>query len=321
MDHPPVPITTVLSAPMRYGLAFGGAFTAFLGAQLYGGILAGLLIGVVQGFKKVLKQGGGSLHFDQKSIEMELTPPVGLSAAAVSTYALVLGGMMLGLLLIHIAGPAFKTSHHRTHSGLNVFPLHAIKVWRDQLGLMAPKVHLVLLGCVGIVAMGPISDVTVYAMKQIIPMKTEGSSLDLISSIATFGPFPFVWLCLALGPGLGEELVFRGFFQRLLGKGALPIILSGFFFALAHMDPHHVAGVLPLGFYLAWLANRTQNIWASIAAHTTNNTVALLAARTITELPTGDHKPDWMLVLGGVVLGGMVVGVITWLTREKNQTH
>jgi membrane protease YdiL (CAAX protease family) len=67
--------------------------------------------------------------------------------------------------------------------------------------------------------------------------------------------------------------------QRAFPAGLLGITVSAVGFALLHIDPHHVAGVLPLGFFLAWVAYRTDSTGPSIAAHVTNNTLAIVAAR------------------------------------------
>ena len=88
-----------------------------------------------------------------------------------------------------------------------------------------------------------------------------------------------VTLSISVLPGVSEELLFRGYSQRRLLQRwhpAAAIGLSSVLFALAHLDPAHVVGVLPLGVWLgviAWLCGST---WPSILCHTTNNATAVL---------------------------------------------
>ncbi|MBX3499204.1 MAG: CPBP family intramembrane metalloprotease [Alphaproteobacteria bacterium] len=80
---------------------------------------------------------------------------------------------------------------------------------------------------------------------------------------------------------LVEELVFRGLLYgyvegRFGGEAAL--IVSSLAFAAAHIEPIHVALVLPIGVLLGWTRMRTGSLWPAIAAHVANNTVAVLAS-------------------------------------------
>jgi hypothetical protein len=65
--------------------------------------------------------------------------------------------------------------------------------------------------------------------------------------------------------GLGRDMLVTAVF----GTAALA-------FSLFHADPHHVAGVLPLAFFLAWAAARAGTL-VTVVAHVANNTVAILA--------------------------------------------
>ena len=67
------------------------------------------------------------------------------------------------------------------------------------------------------------------------------------------------------GP-IAEEVFFRGLIQRSAGFGKKAIVISALSFSFFHMDPHHIAGVLPLGFYLAWLGARTGSTLVPIVA-------------------------------------------------------
>lgn len=80
---------------------------------------------------------------------------------------------------------------------------------------------------------------------------------------------------------LVEELVFRGLLYGYVeGRfgGMAALIVSSLAFAAAHIEPIHVALVLPIGLLLGWIRMRIGSLWPAIAAHVANNTVAVLAS-------------------------------------------
>jgi membrane protease YdiL (CAAX protease family) len=90
-------------------------------------------------------------------------------------------------------------------------------------------------------------------------------------------------LCLvAVLPGVAEELLFRGYVQTRLCQRWRPvaaIAVSAGIFSLAHLDPVHALGVLPLGIWLGLIAWRADSIWPAIACHIMNNAVAVMAVK------------------------------------------
>jgi membrane protease YdiL (CAAX protease family) len=82
-------------------------------------------------------------------------------------------------------------------------------------------------------------------------------------------------LVMALLPAIGEELLFRGVFQRLFTEWTknihLGIFIAAFLFSFFHFEfygflPRFLLGVL-FGYYLAW----TSSLWIPIMAHFINN--------------------------------------------------
>jgi membrane protease YdiL (CAAX protease family) len=80
---------------------------------------------------------------------------------------------------------------------------------------------------------------------------------------------PFV-LFIALAPAFTEELLFRGYIQgRLLRRWPawVALLVTAVLFALMHVTPHAILGVLPLGLWLGVLAWRTGSVWPGIVCH------------------------------------------------------
>lgn len=97
--------------------------------------------------------------------------------------------------------------------------------------------------------------------------------------INTLGGFLFNLLMIAVLPAIGEELLFRGLFQRLfhdwLGNIHVAIILAAFLFGVMHLQFY---GLLPrtvLGILFGYLFYWSGSLWVPVFAHFINNAVAV----------------------------------------------
>jgi membrane protease YdiL (CAAX protease family) len=87
-----------------------------------------------------------------------------------------------------------------------------------------------------------------------------------------------VMICIL--PAIGEELLFRGIFQRLFAEWTknihLGVILAAVLFSFVHFQ---FFGFLPrflLGIYFGYLLVWSRTIWLPVIAHFTNNTIAVM---------------------------------------------
>ncbi|MCB9598205.1 MAG: CPBP family intramembrane metalloprotease [Sandaracinaceae bacterium] len=187
---------------------------------------------------------------------------------------------------------------------------------RQALGLRGAPWPAFLAAPVGILALGPTSDALRRLMQEYLPWATLGA-LEGLDEIARSVP---VWIAvpaMALVPGFAEETLFRGVFQRSIRNGVLAVLLSGGLFACYHMDPQHVVAVLPLGFYLAWLAQRTQSLAVPVTGHVFNNAAAVLGSVYFAEEAASQEALDWWWApIGWVVCAGCVA-LVWWTTRRR----
>jgi membrane protease YdiL (CAAX protease family) len=154
--------------------------------------------------------------------------------------------------------------------------------WRRRLrvsvtGLSAGTVALVV---VGVLAVSQALDATVA----LLGLQRYGA-LDYINRVlgrASGGWLVALCFVLSLGPGLAEELFFRGFMQTRLAQrfgAALAIAVTAASFGFIHFDLVHTPVAAILGVFLGWSAERTGTIVPAMAAHAVNNLVAVLTAR------------------------------------------
>ncbi len=187
---------------------------------------------------------------------------------------------------------------------------------REGLGFRGAPLVTFVVAPIGILALGPTSEQLVSLMKWLLPGATL-NALESIGALVNAHPAWMLWPVIALSPGVAEEVFFRGLVQRAVGFGWRAIVISGLSFSFFHMDPHHVAGVLPLGFYLAWVGARTGTTLVPIVAHIVNNTAALLAAKIVdVESMADETMPLWVMPIGWVVAGACIF-VIWRSTRDR----
>jgi uncharacterized protein len=183
-----------------------------------------------------------------------------------------------------------------------VVPLTAAQPVREALGLQPAQLPVLVAAAVGTVMLGPIGDRAMSLLSELFPDFTLGV-VPTLHELAQSLPLIWLWPSFALLPGIAEELLFRGVLQRSFVRKRVGIVVAGCAFALFHVDPVHVVGVLPLGLFLSWAAARSSTT-VSVFAHVVNNSIALLSIQqadldvgygTEHELPT-----EWLIVSLGV---------------------
>ena len=86
---------------------------------------------------------------------------------------------------------------------------------------------------------------------------------------------------MALLPAVGEEMMFRGWLQRVLGKRVnyhTAIWVSAFIFSAIHFQFYGFIPRMLIGAALGYLYCYTGSLWAPIIAHFTNNAAAVVFA-------------------------------------------
>lgn len=134
---------------------------------------------------------------------------------------------------------------------------------------------------------------------------------------------------IALIPAVGEELLFRGCFQRLIIRISknphLGIFLAAMLFSALHLQFYGFLPRLFLGMLLGYLYFWSQSIWLSMSAHFLNNALAVFS----TSLPILTNK--WtdsdsaqpfnaVYILVSAFSVTLAMGAIYFLSERKKQT-
>tara|TARA_R110002049_G_scaffold285698_1_gene466761 strand:+ start:175897 stop:176793 length:897 start_codon:yes stop_codon:yes gene_type:complete len=106
-----------------------------------------------------------------------------------------------------------------------------------------------------------------YVVSKVIP---ADQSLQKTFDAMTV-PWAIVFvLFIGIVPGVVEEVLFRGYMQqRLIRRWGVTtgIVVTSILFALVHITPHAIAAVVPLGFWLGYVAYRSGSILPGILCH------------------------------------------------------
>ena len=165
--------------------------------------------------------------------------------------------------------------------------LFSSEPWLRRVGLERPQIGIgELLLC--ILAIPAVQSLNILTLPLF-----EGTSDQLEMLLNMFqrsstGMFIAIVAAYSLLPGCCEELFFRGYFlrrfaQRSSRAAIVGFFLSAFFFAGVHFDPQHAVGVLPIGFWFAYVAWRSGSVIPAIVCHIANNLYGIISARFATE--------------------------------------
>jgi membrane protease YdiL (CAAX protease family)/Flp pilus assembly protein TadD len=137
------------------------------------------------------------------------------------------------------------------------------------------------------------------------------------------------WLLILIAgcllPGLGEEMLFRGFLGRgLLARfgPALGILVTSALFGLLHLDPVRICAttILGVGLHLVYLA--TRSFWAPVLLHALNNVLAFalmqLALDSTIDLSGLEDGPNLApLVVLAALAAVAALGLLLYQTRVR----
>ena len=190
-------------------------------------------------------------------------------------------------------------------------PLSIGATIRRTLGLRPAPPVVFLAAAAGTVLLGPLADLLMRAMELLLAATSTWASSRCCTRSSSSSRRCVAWPVFALLPGIAEELMFRGLLQNAARSRNLGIVVSGLGFAAFHIDPHHIAGVLPLGFFLAWVGARCGTL-VTIVAHVANNTLAIIAVHVETlDVGYGTSEPmPWSWLPVSLVLAALAARVI-----------
>jgi membrane protease YdiL (CAAX protease family) len=151
--------------------------------------------------------------------------------------------------------------------------------FRHQLRITRPRLATAAQVVVATVVMVVVVDHIFVISQQFMP-ETDGYAEGLKalrpdglwSAIVTF-----TGLCIIVP--FAEEIVFRGFIQRIFSRnmnGVIAFVVAGVFFGVIHLSPQLLLSMSCFGVFLGFIFYATSNLTYTILSHAALNTVAFM---------------------------------------------
>jgi membrane protease YdiL (CAAX protease family) len=153
--------------------------------------------------------------------------------------------------------------------------------WQQAFGFLNPPVsRAILLGAIGAIAFLPVGmvlqDVSIRVLTWLHFSTPPQVAVEAFDKTATWINRAYlVFFAVVIAPFV-EEIFFRGALYAVVKKAGFPrfaMWFSAFWFALIHANASIFVPLLVLGLMLAWLYEKTNNLLASITAHSMFNAI------------------------------------------------
>lgn len=182
-----------------------------------------------------------------------------------------------------------------------------------RLAAPSPVTSLIVLA----IAAGSIlpSDAITWLLERNNPASDD--YIRFLLAIKPKGLLSFLLLAsgiVVLSP-LAEEMLFRGFVQRIFGRnmrGPLAVFLAALVFGSSHFNLEYLPGVTLLGLVLGYLFYRTSNLAYPFMAHALFNLVSLVKLHRMSEeavrlASRGTPSPKYIALSLAALAGGILV--------------
>lgn len=150
----------------------------------------------------------------------------------------------------------------------------------------------------------------------------QGETMQEMMNLPGVMGFVRIMLLVSVATAIGEELLFRGAFMRLLGLSGkcqssslrihLVALLIGLVFALVHLEVYGLISRWLLGSLFVYLVYWTRSLWPAVAAHATNNLAALIECRLYPDtmqVTSSSHFPLWTVGVGTLLASLVIVAI------------
>ena len=155
---------------------------------------------------------------------------------------------------------------------------HSSRAWNYLRWKPAPVLQVVL-AVASTAVFVPVNMYIGSLMNKLFPVPEQLQALNN-GLFTAHTPLELGWMIVvvAVTPAICEEVLFRGYVQRTLERriGWKSVVVVGIMFGLYHMNPLGLVNLSLIGFLLGYLFYRSGSLLPAVAAHFTNNLLAVL---------------------------------------------
>ena len=178
----------------------------------------------------------------------------------------VFGLLLPGLLLLQITKTLRMLPPRRQHAGVGPGLSLALATWTSGTALLAGAI---VTSCLALISPEILQKLLNFGMEMLGPILDFQSPLDVIGIV----------LLVTVAPAICEEVVFRGYVQRILRgrlSAAWSVGLAAFLFSAVHLEPLGFLSRLILGIGLGVAYERTGSLRLPMLMHGLHNLVTVL---------------------------------------------
>jgi len=236
-------------------------------------VIIGLIIAVVGGLLLIMMQ----YHADLAKATLLLTDANNPSSVFILKELQIIQSVFLFIVPAFIAGALFDQSA-TGYFGMNKIPTgRAFLIIFLLMMVSAP----VISELVSLNEMMKLPSALGGMEKWMKDTEEEAAQITVkFLDVHSVGGFLVNMLMIAIIPALGEEMMFRGLLQRLLGEWFknihVSIFVTAFIFGAIHLQFYGLLPRMMLGVMFGYLYLWTGTLWAPVFAHFINNGTAVL---------------------------------------------
>lgn len=157
--------------------------------------------------------------------------------------------------------------------------------------------------------------------------EVAAAATERFTTFDNFGEFLIGFIAIAVLPGIGEELLFRGVLQNSLQRWTknhhVAIWVAAFIFSAIHLQLFGLVPRMALGAIFGYLYYWSGNLWYPIIAHATNNGLAVILTYLATtgviemDIDETENIPFYYSAIGLVVFTLLFVVFRNYYIRQK----
>jgi hypothetical protein len=148
-----------------------------------------------------------------------------------------------------------------------------------------------------------------------------GRLIEILLTPDYYGSLAVNLLMIALLPAIGEEIIFRGIFQRILTKmfssGHVAVVITAFFFSALHFQFYGFVPRLILGLVYGYLFLWSGTLWLPVFAHFFNNALSVLMTGIQAAGPESVQHEIQLSRIAPLILPVLAGSIVLFYFRRK----
>lgn len=191
---------------------------------------------------------------------------------------------------------------------------------RSYVRLQRAPVREIALAVIGTVLIIPVGVLLTNLLRSTTAEPSDVEKLtEKIFTAHSAPEFVFLVFVVAVTPAICEEFFFRGYIQRTFERvlGSRSVMMVGVIFGLFHMQPAGLLTLSMIGVWLGYVYFRSRSMLPNMAAHFTNNFIALWLAYQAPVVFGVNLQDDAQLPIAWSVISILLLGVVVWLYHRS----